>query len=732
MLQTPFLAIIGVVKKVLLFWLLFALLVTACRGNSVPPTGAPPLVPSTPTATPIPNTPEATASAFLRAWQRSDAAGMYALLSPASQATSSADAFAARYDLCVQTATVLTATATLLAVLQDGTQAQAAARLSWQTALVGELVTDTLLALSFQGDRWTVEGTGDLIWPGLGEANYLYMEHQIPARANIYDRNGLALATQGTIVSVGVVPGRIEDQQAVLAALSQVTGLSPEEVYARYVNHPAEWWTPIADIPAEVSVGYTALLETPGIEARERDGRAYPDGGAGAHVVGWVAPVPAEDLAAYRARGYRGDEWVGVAGLERWGESYLAGRHGGTLYLMGVDNRIVAVLAGGEAAPGRAIYATLDRALQRQAEDILGSHRGAIVVLDVHNGAVLALASGPTFDNNVFVAPGSTVARSEILLNPDHPLFNRATQGTYPCGSVFKIVTMSAALEAGGMTVESHFYCPGYWDGLGVSYRKACWDTDGHGDINLQDGLTASCDVVFYSLGQALDGIDSNILPTFARGFGLGMATGLEGVAEVDGLVPDPAWKQELYGERWSVGDTVNLAIGQGYLLVTPLQVARMMAAVANGGTLYRPYLVQRIAGSGEAYPEIVTQQQAVGSLPISPEHLASIRQALLGVTSDPLGTATHRFSGLAIAVAGKTGTAEAPGADSMPHSWFAAYAPADAPEIAIVVVVENAGEGSTVAAPMTRQVVEAYYGLPITPLPAEAFTTPTPTLPTP
>jgi penicillin-binding protein 2 len=205
----------------------------------------------------------------------------------------------------------------------------------------------------------------------------------------------------------------------------------------------------------------------------------------------------------------------------------------------------------------------------------------------------------------------------------------------------------------------------------------------------------------------------------------------LDGVIEEGGLVPGPAWKADVLGENWWVGDTVNVSIGQGYLLVTPLQVARMIAAVANGGTLYRPYIIERIGPAGDVIPEQVTQPEVVGTLPVSPDHLAAIQDALLGVTTNPIGTAPHRFAGLSVPVAGKTGTAEVGGPDTEPHSWFAAYAPANHPEIAIAIIVENAGEGSSAAAPLTRQVVEAYYGLPLSSLPPEAeegYVPPTPT----
>jgi penicillin-binding protein 2 len=715
------------VNKALLSCLLLTVLLAACGKPTPIPDAAPAATLLSPTPIPIPDAPEATAAAFLNAWQSGDPATIYALLSPASQAAADAASFSLRYQTALQAATVLTATAALRAVLQEGDQAQAAYDVTWDTALVGPLTASATMSLLRADGQWQVEGSGDLIWPGLGAANYFYMERQIPARANIYDRNGLALAAEGTIVTVGVVPGQIQDEQAVLAALALVTDRPAEEIRARYAGNPADWWTPIVDISAQVSVDHANVLyNTPGIVAHEKEGRAYWDSGVAPHVVGWVAPIPAEQVAAYRAQGYTGDEWVGVTGLEEWAEPYLAGHHGGTLYLLDPAGAPLTVLAQQEATPSRAIYTTIDRNLQQQVQRILGDRRGAIVVLDPHSGAILALASSPSFDPNVFVGP-TDAGRSEVLANPDHPLFNRATQGTYPCGSVFKIVTIAAALEDAGMTAETPFWCPGYWEGLGPSSRKDCWKKEGHGNINLQDALTASCDVTFYAVGQALDSISADIIPTFARAFGLGVPTGLVELPEEAGLMPDPAWKQATYGETWWAGDTINLAIGQGYMLTTPLQVARMIAAVANGGTLYRPYLVERIAAGG-VEPETVTQPLATGTLPVSPETLAVIHAALLGVTSNPIGTAAHRFVGLDIPVAGKTGTAEAPGSgDVMPHSWFAAYAPADDPQLAIVVMVENIGEGSTVAAPMTRQVVEAYYGRPLTPLPPLPTPTPMP-----
>jgi len=657
---------------------------------------------------------------------------MYKLLMPESQAAVDAESFTQRYQEALCTATVLTVTTRLQSSLREDNQARTSFRLTLHTALVGDLDADVVMTLGLHDGQWGVAWDAGLIWPQFSGGNYFQMKHTIPTRADIYDRSGLALATRGTIVTIGVIPGQIEDEDTLLEALETVTGLSPNEISGRYTAAQPDWKVPIADVPAQVSVEHNDLLTSiPGIYRDEKEARTYPHGRAAPHVVGWVAPVPAEKLEEYRALGYRGDEWVGASGLEAWGEEILAGRHGGKLTIVTGEGEIVDELTERPPVPSRAIHTTFDRDYQEQVQEILGDRKGAIIVLDANTGAVRAMTSGPTFDANTFGGPAGAVGRSQILADPRHPLFNRATQGTYPTGSVFKIVTMAAGMEKASMDPEeTFFYCPGYWDGLGRAARKLCWKEDGHGDISLKDALSGSCNVTFYSVGQVLDGIDQGILPRFGQGFGFGEATGLVGVIEESGLMPSPEWKMNALGEQWWPGDTVNLAIGQGNLKATPLQVARMAAAVANGGTLYRPYVVGRIEAS-VAEPEKVTQPEAVGTLPVSAEHLLAIREGMLGVTSKAIGTAEHRFYGLGIPVAGKTGSAEAGGPDSEPHSWFAAYVPADDPEIALVVLAENAGEGSTVAAPLARQVIEAYYGLALSPLPPQAeedYVPPTPT----
>jgi penicillin-binding protein 2 len=631
--------------------------------------------------------------------------------------------FEEAYRRALYTTTTISVTAIPKTLEIEGQRAWIKFSETWYTALFGALRTTAqldLVRVDAPTSQWWIHWKHGAIWPDLAGGHVFVTEYQIPPRANIYDRVGAGLAVPNALVSVGVVPDQMHDESAVLAALSQVLGLSGEEIEAAYADLPSNWFIPVGDITGEESLAYDDVLDLPGIVRRERQGRFYPKGGVGAHVVGWVSPIPAEALDIYHKRGYRGDEWVGIVGLEAWGESILRGKNGGRLYLIDAEGNYVRSIAERRPERGRAIYATIDRDLQHSVEQVLRDRVGAIVALDVDTGAILALTSGPTFDNNIFIratdqAVGWGVsARQTLLTDPEQPLFNRAIQGLYPCGSIFKIVTMAAGLEAGGLTAERAFNCPGYWDGLGEMNRRLCWLETGHGDISLRDGLSASCNIVFYEVGALLDGMEQDILPTYGRAFGLGDFTGLQELQEVAGLMPNPDWKHLTYREAWGMGDTINLSIGQGFLLVTPLQVARMVAAVANGGTLYRPYLVDRIEApptTADAQAEEISRPVAQGQLPISDANLAIIREAMLNTTQKPIGTAYGRFDGLPIRVAGKTGTAETLD-DLETHAWFAGYFPADDPHIAMVVLAEYGGEGPDVAAPMFRQVLELYYGL--------------------
>jgi len=320
------------------------------------------------------------------------------------------------------------------------------------------------------------------------------------------------------------------------------------------------------------------------------------------------------------------------------------------------------------------------------------------------------MVSYPAFNPNDFATGVSTEVWNALTADTRNPMLNRATQALYPPGSIFKVVTMAAGLEKAGYTPGSPFTCTGVWTGLGSGWTKTCYNKAGHGDLDLVRGLTQSCDVVFYTLGKSLYDANPQALPDMAKAFGLGAQTGIDLTGEASGLVPDEAWKRQTRGEGWYPGDNVNLAIGQGDLLVTPLQIATLYAAIANGGTLYRPHLLAKVPAWAEGEQDVVAQPEVIGRLPVSAENLGAIQRGLEGVTQQPYGTSWRVFQGMTVSVAGKSGTAE--NIFELPHSWWVGYAPADNSQIVVVAVVENVGEGSKFAAPVVRQVLEAWLAL--------------------
>jgi len=660
----------------------------------------------TPTPTPLPSA-DGAALAYLSAWSAGDYQTMYNLLVDSDRLSVSSDQFRARYVNAMREATATAIRTELRSLLHEGTRALAGFRGEWQTTLFGPLEFENTMTLRWESGGWKVDWSPALILPQLGDDLKLVFLDRTPLRGNIYDQGGLGLAVDGQVVTIGVVPIWIEDEAMVVASLSSVTGVAPEVIQDKIVNSQPDWFVPIADVPPDVSINNDdALSSLVGVTRRERSIREYKAGDLAAHLVGYLGTIPPDELDAWQSRGYRGDELVGRAGVEGWGEPYLAGRRGGRLVTLTQHNEEVALVAETASRPGGSIHLTVDKGFQADVERILGQRQGAIVVLDPNTGFVLAIASYPGFDPNLFATGVDPKTWAALSTNPHRPLVGRGTQGAYPPASIFKIATMAAGMEALGLVATSPFVCTGTWDRLGDEFIKTCWLETGHGHINLQDGLTQSCDVVFYDVGLALHNVDPQLLPDAGRDFGLGTATGIAGVEETAGLMPDPAWKLAQKAESWFPGDSVNLAIGQSYLLSSPLQIANMLAAVGNGGTLYRPQLVRRIVEP--IGPEQVNQPEVLARLPVSPEHLAVIRKGLEDVVSGVRGTAREAFEGMAFTAAGKTGTAET--GQEEPHAWFAGYAPADAPQVAVAVLLEHAGEGSKKAAPLFRQVVEAYF----------------------
>jgi len=670
------------------------------------PVFAPPTQSEPPTVTPTPlPSADGTVAAFLTAWTNSDYAAMYELLIEADRSKLSLDDFQTRYTDVLREATASGIKSELRSILNDVERATASFHADWQTAMFGRLGFDGIMPLNWEGGHWAIDWSSHLVHPQLNDDYTLVRLDQVPVRGNIYDRNGLGLAVEGQMVTIGVVPGWVEDMAHVLATLSAITGASPDAMRTKIANARPEWFVPLVDVSPELSIANDeALSSLKGVVRRDRKVRAYRTGTLAAHLLGYMGAIPPQELADWQARGYRGDELVGRSGVEGWGEPYLAGRRGGRLVILTPQNQEVARLAEATPRPGDSIHLTIDKGLQADAENILGQRQGAMVVLDPNTGFVLAMASYPRFDPNLFVKGIDEVTWNRLTSDPGRPLVERCSQGAYPTGSVFKIVTITAGMEKLGLTADTTYTCTGSWDGLGGGFVKTCWKREGHGVITLQEGLTQSCDVVFYNVGLALQNKDANLLPAVARQCGLGKPTGIGAVQENAGQVPDPDWKLNQWGEGWVPGDTVNLAIGQGFLLTTPLQVAVLISAVANGGILYRPQLVSRIVERGGT--ERVSQPEVMGQLPTTPEQLAIIRTALEGVVTR--GTAAFVFKGAKFTAAGKTGTAET--GQENPHAWFTGYVPVDAPQLAIAVIVEESGEGSEQAAPLFRQMVEAYF----------------------
>jgi penicillin-binding protein 2 len=676
----------------------------------------PTLTPAPPTPTPNTPDPEGTAQAFLDAWARNDYAGMYSLLSPLSQdAVSQAD-FQSRYEAVMQAATATSVETQIYSALKSGANARIAYEASLHTALFGEIVRKAEMPLVFTQDRWAVSWTDALILPELANGGTLNRQISFPARGNIYDRTGLGLAVQGEAVAIGVQPGQITDEPTLLTTLSGLLGLAPAAIQAKYANVPPDWYVPIgAASAADVQANLGALSSLAGVKLSPYTTRFYPLGGVAPQVVGYMSSIQPEELEAYRAKGYTGDERVGRAGLELWGEPYLAGTLGGTLTVV-TPNGQATLVAEAQRQPAQALYTTLDRKLQIAAQQALGDFRGSIVVLNPFTGEVLAMASNPAFDPNLFDPTNrDSEALEAVLDDPATPLLNRATQSAYPPGSVFKIAVMGAGLMSGLYTRDTIINCGNTWSGLGPNILKYNWTFGTNikppGRINFVQALATSCNPYFYTVAFDLDGFDPAYLPKVARQFGLGEFTQIGQAPETQGLMPDPAWKQATYNDAWRPGDSVNMGIGQGYILVTPLQIAQLIAAVRNGGTLYRPQLIERIAPPG-GEPTYTLTPIVNGALPVTADQLAAIKEGLHAVTSEPGGTARHRFLGLSIPVAGKTGTAQDP-LGALSHAWFAGYTEAnqpDKPDIAVVVMIENVGEGSEYAAPIFRRLVEVYF----------------------
>ena len=708
----------------------FALLLAACGTPSLSSPGSPTELPDPLILTDSAPDPEQAAREYLDAWKVRDYDRMYNMLSPLTQDGITKEAFAERYDEIWKSAALTGLDYEIVSsFVLNPRQSQVRLQTALHSLAAGDINRDLQMDLTLVDDAWTVAWSDGLILPELESGRNLFLDVVTPTRANIYDRNGLALAADSEAVALWIVPNQIGDEDTELDMLSTLRRLmdypSNDSIQFLYDQiRGTDFRVNLGEVPLEAFQQVQGTLASVGgVQWGNYDTRLYFEGGLAPHSLGYISWIQAEDLQDYLVQGYQGDEFVGQIGLEYWYEEPLRGRPGGTLYTTDAAGRPDTAIASQESEPPFAVYTTLDRELQVHAQQALEDSdlTGAVVVLDRDTGAVLAIASTPDFNPNLFDTgnPNSASGLSEMFQTPNDPLLNRATVGAYAPGSVFKTITMAAALESGVYEPDTIYNCGLEFKELG-GITLYDWRFEkglgGWGDITLLEALERSCNPYFYHIGLDLHnrGLETAI-SDMAKGFGLGSATEIE-ISEQEGLVPDPETKLALFEQEWAQGDSVQLAIGQSFLQVTPLQVARMIAAIGNGGTLYQPQIVDRVES---AEGEILSEFQPIvqGTVPVSTENLEAIQEGMVGVVRDPKGTARSVFLGLNLDIAGKTGTAQT-GDFTDPHAWFAAYTfeeREDIPDIVVVVILEFQGEGSEWAAPVARRVIESHFlGQPI------------------
>lgn len=716
-----------------LLWLLLSgalLLVTGCSSG---PSAGPIISIFGPSPTlPPPNVgvtaaPDArlVVTQFLESLKNNDFTAMYALLSSSTQAAVPQDAFLTKYNEALNTMGAETLDYQVMSQLLSPTAAQVGFKIIYHTALVGDLERDMVANLQLDQGQWRMNWDDSLILPELAGGNLLKMDYRIPARGDIYDRDGKPIVVQSDAYALGIKPGDLapNNSGALVGGLARLCHRSVESIEDAYAGAAPEWYVPICEASVEEA---TAILNLgwSGLVVSRYNSRFYLDQGIAPQVVGYASLIHKEELDQYRRKGYRGDETVGQSGIEKSMEQYLAGKHGGSLYVVDPNGQIVTRLANSEPEAASSLYLTINSNLQSHGQMAFGDFHGAAVVLERNTGRVLAMVSSPGYDQNLFDPNNynSGPLLADTVNDPDQPLVNRAAQGVYPLGSAFKPITMAAGLESGLYLPITTYDCQYDFTELeqygGPVLHDWTWehcqdrvragnfcdtsDSRPSGLLTLQEGLMRSCNPYFWHIGLDLFNSDrAGDIASMARAFGLGSATGIDAIAEATGNVSVPT--QPI--------DATNQAIGQGDLLVTPLQVARFVAAIGNGGTLYRPQLIEKIQPvDGPATHEF--KPEVAGTLPLRPDNLAAIQEAMSMVINNPRGTAAYTLRGLTFKSAGKTGTAQSGSGD--PHAWFIGYTQSEAdtglPDIAIAVIVENAGEGSEMAAPLFQALVETYY----------------------
>ncbi len=552
------------------------------------------------------------------------------------------------------------------------------------------------------------------------ENNRIHLRDILPFRGMIFDRHGELLVDNRPSYDLYVLPEEIQGREGILDRLAGLIDLDPMVAKEKVRRLSGGYsFKPILIKPnmrrdALVLVE-TNLFNLPGVMIQVRPQRHYIYDTFGSHVIGYLGEISERELNSGNYPNNKSGDFIGKFGVEGRYQKFLNGFRGGEQVEVDAAGRRLQVISRQAPIPGNNVSLTIDKDLQLLAEEQLRGKKGAIVALNPKNGQILAMASCPAFDPNLFVGGIEKAEWNRILYSKDHPLQNRAVSGQYPPGSVFKIVVALAGLEEGILDPYEETVCYGR---IRVGRRLYnCWRKHGHGKVDLHKALVQSCDVYFYRLGRRL-GVDK--IAYYAKKLGFGKRSGFDLGFERAGLIPTTQWKEKRWGVAWQAGETLSTAIGQSFVLVTPLQMARMMAAVFNGGFIYEPQIIQWIGKDDELVYKSIPKLKA--EIKVKPENIALIKEGLIGVVNERHGTGGRaRIKG--ITVAGKTGTAQVVNLEmekelvtdgEIPdefkdHAWFVAVAPAEDPQLALAVIIEHGGHGGSAAAPIAREMIVAY-----------------------
>ncbi len=577
----------------------------------------------------------------------------------------------------------------------------------WSRRVLALAVASAVAFVGLLGQLWYLQVLEGGHLQELSEKNRIRVRPVAAPRGILFDRNGLALVDNRPAFTLSLIPREMEDRDTVLARLSILLKIPLSELQEFLERVPPDSIRAIRVRRGlsleEVTKIEERKLDLPGVVVEVEPQRVYPTSTFAAHLLGYVREVSDEQLKQGR---YRRGDMIGQSGLERLLDEYLRGRDGGERIEVDALGRPVQVMKRDEPNPGAQVVTTVDRRIQEAAERAMAGHAGAVVVMDPRSGDILAMTSSPAFPLDRFTGSLEREEWLRLVRDPMTPLMNRALQSQYAPGSVFKVIVTAAGLQEGSLTPMDRTYCNGEFH-LGAWTFKD-WKEGGHGHVDLRSALVNSCNIFYYQAGLK---VGSDAIARYAQAFGLGAPTGIDLGTEKPGLVPFPEWKRQRYGRGWQSGDTINMSIGQGQLLVTPIQIARMMAAVANGGVLWKPRLVERVErpDGSLAY---ASSSKMTGQVDLSPVVWNFLRHALTGVVNEGGTGAAARIPG--VEIAGKTGTAQtvakSDSAKGQDHAWFASFAPADDPQYVVVVLVERGGKGGQVAAPIARQIYQAIF----------------------